>query len=183
VAERAYIEEVEQQAALFALGASPSDEAEAFRLRLASGCPFCQAEVDDCKRVLSLLPLSVRPVTPPLDLRARLLKSVQEQAEQTPPTSDMSLLRSDETPWQPTPYPGVTMRLLYKHKTMLVRMGANAQIPAHSHATAEQCLVLEGSVRSAGVTANAGDFIYMPAGSKHQDLNSSDGALLLITYA
>ena len=55
-------------------------------------------------------------------------------------------------------------------------------LPAHPHGEAEQCLVLEGSITSDGVTANAGDFTYMPPGSSHHALFSQDGCLLLIAY-
>ena len=64
----------------------------------------------------------------------------------------------------------------------LVRMAPKTWIPAHDHGEAEQCLVLEGSVTSDGVTAFAGDFTYMPAGSSHHPLYSEDGCLLLIAY-
>jgi len=134
--------------------------------------------------------MSVPQVTPPARLRTRLLESIkrngerkQHEDEGAPSTEEMTLVRSDEKPWKAAPFPGVEMRFLYKRKTMLVRMAAGSRIPTHPHATAEQCLVLEGSVTSNGVTANAGDFVYMPAGSTHDELHSSDGALFLISYA
>jgi len=173
-----YIDEIEQQAALFALGALTARESEEFGRRLATGCPLCTAEFDCCNLALSALPLTAPALTPPPALRARVLESIANG--QASMIDKMILLRSDETPWRPAPFPGVEMRFLYKRKTMLVRMAAKSRLPAHPHATAEQCLILEGSVSSNGVTANAGDFIYMPAGSTHDVLESHDGALLLI---
>lgn len=178
-----HIDEIEAQAALYALGALPSEEAQAFEKRLASECPLCLAAVDECGRALSILALSVPQVTPPPSLRTRLMESIDSSSVPQSPIDDMVLVRADEGSWKPASFPGVQMRYLYKRKTMLVRMAAASRIPAHPHATAEQCLVLEGSVTSNGVTAYTGDFVYMPAGSAHDDLHSQDGALLLISYA
>ena len=93
------------------------------------------------------------------------------------------MIRANEVTWTPSPFPGVEMRLLHERKTMPVRMEPHARIPAHPHASAEQCLVLEGSVSINGLTAYAGDYTYMPAGSTHDDLYSESGALFLIAYS
>ena len=175
-------DEIEQQSAMFALGALPAEEAEAFGKRLAAGCPYCNAEVDEFNLALSALPLSIPPAAPPPRLRARLFESIAETGERDSSTEQAILVRMHETPWKRSPFPGVEMRYLYKHDTMLVRMAANSRIPAHPHAKAEQCMVLEGSISSNGITANGGDFVRMPAGSAHHDIDSRDGALLLITY-
>jgi anti-sigma factor ChrR (cupin superfamily) len=62
-------------------------------------------------------------------------------------------------------------------------MQPNTWLPAHDHKHAEQCLVLEGSISTEGVTAYAGDYTYMPAGSVHSALYSETGALFLIAYS
>ena len=66
---------------------------------------------------------------------------------------------------------------------MLVRMAAGTSLPEHEHRYGEQCLVLEGSIRSADMEAQAGDFTFMPPGSTHPKLFTETGCLLLITYA
>ena len=78
--------------------------------------------------------------------------------------------------------PGVEIRPLLGKKTMLVRMAPGTYLPEHEHSYGEQCLVLEGTIRSDNVEARAGDFTYMPAGSTHPPLYSETGCLLLITY-
>ena len=183
MADRTHIDEVEQQATLFALGALAAEERDAFARRVAAGCLLCASEIDQCNLTLSLLPLTTPRIPPPSRLRARLLESITQDDQRIPLAEQVTLVRSDEAPWKPSSFPGVEMRFLYKRKTMLVRMAAKSQIPAHPHATAEQCLVLEGSVSSNGTTVNAGDFIYMPAGSMHADLHSREGAVLLVAYA
>jgi mannose-6-phosphate isomerase-like protein (cupin superfamily) len=166
---------VEGEAALYALGALPADEAEKFRRRLGAGCSLCQGLVEDCERAVAMLPLAAPEVEPPPRLRARLMKSIAADAP--------LLVRPEDTAWTDAPAPGVQYRQLHGSKTILVRMAPDTWLPAHDHKMAEQCLVLEGSIRSDGVTARAGDYTYMPAGSTHAALYSETGALFLITYS
>jgi anti-sigma factor ChrR (cupin superfamily) len=112
------------------------------------------------------------------ELRARLMKSVEATLKK--PTIG-TIVRPDDTAWENL-VPGVDIRPLLGRKTMLVRMAPGARLPEHEHRYGEQCLVLEGSVRSDDVEAHAGDFTYMPAGSLHGQLYSDTGCLLLITY-
>jgi mannose-6-phosphate isomerase-like protein (cupin superfamily) len=183
MADQIHIEEIEAQAALYALGALTSEETAHFRERVDSGCPFCMAQLRECRRTVAALPLAASEVAPPPSLRARLLERIGAQ----PPARESSmgegiLVRANDTEWKRLPVPGVEMRPLYGQKTFLVRMAPKSTIPAHPHGDAEQCLVLEGSVTSDGVTAYAGDFTYMPPGSSHHSLYSEDGCLFLITY-
>jgi anti-sigma factor ChrR (cupin superfamily) len=78
--------------------------------------------------------------------------------------------------------PGIEVRPLLGRKTMLVRMAPGATYPEHEHKFAEQCLVLQGSIRSGQVTAHAGDFTYMPKGSLHPALITETGCTFLIAY-
>lgn len=93
------------------------------------------------------------------------------------------MLRQNERRWLQGPTPGVEVQILLKNKTMMVRMAPGSRIPAHHHHSDEQCLVLEGSLRAGAVTAHAGDFIHMPSGSDHADLESPSGCLFLIAYS
>ena len=112
-------------------------------------------------------------------LLARL--GVQRSAENSRMGSG-TLVRASDTEWQQSPITGVQLRNLYEQKTLLVRMAPKTSYPAHEHHAAEQCLVLEGSITSDGVTAYAGDYTYMPPGSSHHPLYSPEGCLLLIAY-
>jgi hypothetical protein len=179
---QSHIEEVEEQAALFSIGALPPAEEQRFRQRLAAGCPLCQAEVDSCETAVAGLSLSAGEVAPPPGLRARLLASIGASGK-TGAAIPLTMVRANESSWKPTPFPGVEMRFLLERKTMLVRMAPQSTIPAHPHTLGEQCLVLEGSVTNNGITVRAGDFTYMPAGSSHDEVYSETGALFLITYA
>ena len=196
MADTRHIEEVEAQAALYALGALPKEEAALFEKRLNAGCPVCLTEAQGSAQAAAALILSAPEVQPPPGLRARLLDRIGAPAATAAPKSEPAqtvpagqtkmgegiLVRADDTDWKQSPMPGVEIRNLYRKKTMLVRMAPKSSLPPHDHGEAEQCLVLEGSITSDGVTARAGDFTYMPAGSKHQPLYSEEGCLLLITY-
>lgn len=183
MADQLHIEEIEAQAALYALGALPAHEAARFKERVTAGCPLCGSELRECKRAVAALPLAAAEVAPPPGLRDRLMERIGGQpAVQKPVLGEGILVRSNDTAWKRLPVPGVEIRPLFEKKTMLVRMAAKTWLPEHAHSEAEQCLVLEGSVSCEGVTAYAGDYTYMPAGSTHHPLYSEDGCLLLIAY-
>jgi len=186
--DRRYIEEIEELAALFALGALPADEAKKFGQRLEAECPFCRAEVRGCGQAMAALAMNVPQVAPPAEARQRLLKAIGAKPEaattrEAPGTMGPGIIvRKDDTGFEATPVPGVEYRSLMGRDTVLLRMAPKSYYPAHQHHAGEQCLVLEGSVSSDGVTAYAGDFTYMPKGSSHDPLYSETGCLLLIAY-
>jgi quercetin dioxygenase-like cupin family protein len=174
--------QVETEAALYALGALPAGEAEQFRRRVEAGCALCQTMLADCRQAVDLLPLAAPEVEPPPSLRARLLERITGERRPAAAIGEGILVRADETAWVDAPAPGVQYRLLQGKQTMLVRMAPDTWLPEHDHQFNEQCLVLEGSVRSDGVTAYAGDYVFMPAGSHHAALYSETGATFLIAY-
>jgi ChrR Cupin-like domain len=181
--DQRHVEEVEEQAALFATGALPAEEEKKFQQRLAADCPLCLAEVRACERAVAALALLVPPVAPPPGARARLLEALDAKAQsRTSAVGTGLLVRAHDTEFEQSKIPGVQTRNLYEQRTLLVRMAPKTYYPAHNHAVEEQCLVLEGSVSSDGVTAHAGDFTYMPAGSSHHPLYSENGCLMLIAY-
>ena len=183
MANRTQIREIEEQAALFALDALPVDEAGAFQKRLASGCPLCESLLQECRRTVAMLPLAVADVQPAPGLRQRLLERIGVAAPAPKPAASvMTLVRPEDTAWEKAPVPGVEFRRLLGRKTTLVRMAPGTVFPTHDHSLAEQCLVLEGDISSGGMTAHAGDYTFMPAGSVHPPLYTQNGCLLLIAY-
>jgi anti-sigma factor ChrR (cupin superfamily) len=91
-------------------------------------------------------------------------------------------VRADAGDWEKEPFPGIEVRQLLGRNTMLIRIAPKSWYPAHDHETAEQCLILEGSMTAEGITANAGDYVYMPKGSSHPALYSETGCLMLVAY-
>src|SRR4051794_3813822 len=130
--DNTHIQDIEEQAALFALGALEPEAAKRFKERLNSGCPLCLSEVGECQNVLSGLSLTAAPVSPPPRLRSRLMERIEGMAKgESAAPQQGKVVRADEAPWKGSPFPGVEMRFLHERKTMLVRMGPNTRIPAH----------------------------------------------------
>ncbi len=181
--DKSHIEAVQEEAALYALGALPPKDAELFETRLRAACPMCRAELARSEQTLAAVALGAPQASAPPDLRARLLDRVRAEAGAAQPgQTESTVVRADDTAWEASPVPGVQFRPLLGTRTLLVRMGPKTHYPAHHHPVAEQCLVLEGSVTSDGVTAYAGDYVYMPAGSMHKPLYSEQGCLFLLAY-
>ena len=89
----------------------------------------------------------------------------------------------DALPWQPTPYPGIEIKVLMQNEetgllTALTRFAPGAKLPLHEHTDLEQSYVIEGSLIDHEGTANAGGYVWRPAGSTHE-AHAPDGALVL----
>jgi len=172
-----------EDAALYALGALPPEEASAFELRLGTGCPYCAAQARHFALVAEQLSLSVSPVAPRPELRRRLLDRILPPHTAPEPSQHMRIVRRGDARWVTMPSAGVEIRRLLGDRTLMVRMQPGAVFPEHAHPTAEQCYVLEGSITdSEGITLNAGDFVVMSGGIQHAPLRSETGCTLFIAY-
>jgi anti-sigma factor ChrR (cupin superfamily) len=86
-------------------------------------------------------------------------------------------------PWMPTRFKGVDMKVLMEDKetglsTSLVRFAPGATLPDHEHVDLEQTFVLEGSLEDHEGIATAGNYVWRPAGSRH-DAHAPNGCLTL----
>ncbi len=165
------------QAALYAVGALPADEAALYESHL-EGCAICRGEVAELRRVADQLALAVPPVKPAPAVKQQLLSVMQGQG--------FYLLRRDEGTWRPTGSPGVDMRILYfdrknDRQALLLRMAPGASFPVHRHDDFEDCLVLEGDVSDGKASMAAGDFVRYPPDTEHGPLTTVAGNLLLIS--
>ncbi|MBV9924678.1 MAG: cupin domain-containing protein [Acidobacteria bacterium] len=179
------------QAALYALGALDSEEAREFEEHLAAGCLSCAAELREYEAVAGQLGLAAPEAEPPAGVRERLLKLVSEEEPASAPGAShpdlpgFLVVRAGEGRWRPTDDAGVAFKMLYADRdrgtvTTLVRMEPGSRIRRHRHLGVEQCLVLEGDVRSGAVGMRAGDFNCSMPGSVHEELVTDGGALLLL---
>jgi anti-sigma factor ChrR (cupin superfamily) len=88
-------------------------------------------------------------------------------------------------PWtQSTRCPGCETKTLLVDRssgllTMLMRMAPGAKLPDHEHVMIEQTYVLEGSLVCGEGECKAGDFVWRPAGSRHEAWAGAEGVLLL----
>jgi anti-sigma factor ChrR (cupin superfamily) len=86
-------------------------------------------------------------------------------------------------PWVPTRFKGVDLKVLMEDKTTglltaLTRFAPGAKLPDHEHVELEQSYVLEGSLEDEEGVATAGNYVWRPAGSRH-DAWSPNGAVVL----
>jgi anti-sigma factor ChrR (cupin superfamily) len=84
--------------------------------------------------------------------------------------------------WEPTKYPGVWTKTLYRDDsgrlTSLTRMEPGARLPRHRHVGLEQSYVLEGSLVDGDGVCTAGNYVWRRPGSVHEAW-SPDGCLVL----
>lgn len=191
-------DEVKDRAAAYALGALAPVAAQTFEEHLRGGCATCAAEVREFARVAAQLAWSAPEIAPPERVRTQLLariaasaappETISDAGAKLSPTTDAAeffIVRADEGEWMETADAGVFVKLLFVDKerdlvTTLVRMQPGSCVPAHRHLGIEQCLVVEGDLKSAGHVLRAGDYNRAATGSVHQDLTTERGALLLI---
>jgi anti-sigma factor ChrR (cupin superfamily) len=86
-------------------------------------------------------------------------------------------------PWVPTRFAGVDLKVLMEDKdtgllTALTRFAPGAVLPDHEHVEIEQTFVLEGSLIDDEGVATAGNYVWRPAGSRH-DAHSPGGCIVL----
>jgi anti-sigma factor ChrR (cupin superfamily) len=90
-------------------------------------------------------------------------------------------------PWEKTRYPGVEQKTLLVERdtgmlTALMRMAPNARLPDHEHVRIEQTYVLEGSLVCGEGVCRAGQFVWRPAGSRHEAWAGPEGGLFLAMF-
>jgi anti-sigma factor ChrR (cupin superfamily) len=92
-----------------------------------------------------------------------------------------------KVPWKSTPHKGVEVKPLLVERetglmTMLVRMAPGSRLPDHEHVLIEQTYVLEGSLVCGEGECKAGDFVWRPAGSRHEAWGGPQGGLMLAMF-
>ena len=159
----------EELFALYAAGALTPDEAAEVE-RAGAWDLFADA--------VALLADSA-PVAPPPQLKSALLAQLELPAGYT-------VAPADPTAFGPTPYPGITMRVLNIDQaggrfSSLFKFAPGARLPAHPHATVEECVLLEGALYMGGVKMTAGAYLRVDAGVDHVDQWTDTGGLAFIT--
>jgi anti-sigma factor ChrR (cupin superfamily) len=90
-------------------------------------------------------------------------------------------------PWEKTRHPGVETRALVAEPrtgllTVLTKMAPGARLPDHEHVRVEQTYVLEGALHCDEGVCRAGNFVWRPAGSRHQAWAGPEGCLALAMF-
>ena len=95
-------------------------------------------------------------------------------------------VRVAEMPWQKTKFPGVEVKILLLEKgtgllTALLRMAPGAKLPDHEHVLIEQTYMLEGRLVDRDGECGPGDYVWRPAGSRHE-AGTPDGGLMIAMF-
>jgi anti-sigma factor ChrR (cupin superfamily) len=90
-------------------------------------------------------------------------------------------------PWQKTRHPGVETKTLYADPatgiaTVVTRLAPGAKLPDHEHVRVEQTYVLEGVLHCGEGACRAGDFVWRPAGSRHEAWAGPEGCVALSMF-
>ena len=90
-------------------------------------------------------------------------------------------------PWEKTRFPGVEMKTLLVDRetgvvTSLMKFAPGARLPDHEHVLIEQTYVLEGSLVCGEGECKAGDYVWRPAGSRHEAWAGAQGGLMLAMF-
>jgi anti-sigma factor ChrR (cupin superfamily) len=90
-------------------------------------------------------------------------------------------------PWEPTRFPGVEQKILLLDRdsgvvTALMKFAPGARLPDHEHVLIEQTYVLEGSLVCGEGECKAGEFVWRPAGSRHEAWAGPQGGLMLAIF-
>src|SRR5262245_34130130 len=93
----------------------------------------------------------------------------------------------DALPWEKSVYPGCETKTLLVDRasgvlTLLLRMAPGAKLPDHEHVLIEQTFVLEGTLVCGEGVCEAGQFVWRPAGSRHEAWAGPDGGLMLAMF-
>ena len=95
------------------------------------------------------------------------------------------VIRPDDSPWQASPSPGVTRRLLDRvgdeaaRATSLVRYAPGSVFPEHAHPDGEEILVLDGTFSDERGDHGPGTYLRNPDGSRHAP-RSEGGCTLFV---
>ena len=90
-------------------------------------------------------------------------------------------------PWEKTRFAGVEAKTLLMDRdtgivTSLMKFAPNARLPDHEHMLIEQTYVLEGSLVCGEGECKAGDYVWRPAGSRHEAWAGPEGGLMLAMF-
>lgn len=107
------------------------------------------------------------------------------QADSLPPLASR-YVDPEAMAWTATRFPGVEAKVLMEDTergllTALVRFAPGATLPDHVHQGIEQSYVLSGSFEDDEGRADAGQFVWRPAGSRHA-ARSPGGAVVLSVF-
>jgi len=186
-------DELRALASLYALDAMPPEEKASYEAHLSAGCAVCMAEVASFRRVTEAIGMSVDPVSPPAELRQRLVNTIAKTSQQPAGSAPgvmydrdgILIARPGEMDWSTGQLPGVFLKVLFNdnvrgYATVMVRMTAGTHYPSHKHAGVEELYLLEGDLSVDDMAMRAGDYCRGEAGSIHKEIVTESGCLFVL---
>lgn len=175
--------DIQEQAALYALGALGQNEARALDALIAKGSPDNQARLRAFEEVVELLGLGAPPIAPSPEVRQRLLDESAPK-EENPSAADFTIIRGNDSGWSPMA-DGVFMKELFVNKargttTFLLRIEPGGKVPPHRHNSIEEIFVLEGQCYINSEILQPGDYRCAQAGTADHLLTSENGTTVLV---
>jgi anti-sigma factor ChrR (cupin superfamily) len=187
-------DELRELASLYVLDAMPPDQKAVYEAHLESGCAVCTSEVAALRDVTGAIAMSVEPVSPRAELRARLMSALtatsQPHAEKVPGVlydkDGVLVARHSEMEWKTGELPGIFQKILFNDtargfSTAMVRMTPGTHYPSHKHAGVEELYLLEGDLCVGDVAMREGDYCRGETGSIHEELVTRTGCLFVVT--
>ena len=183
-------EEIQTQAALYALDALTEHEADAFEKCLAEDGGDYAKELQAFESIVGALGFDAPEVKPSAHLRERLFEKLAETPPPARPASAAPALdpfivtRFQAIEWRACA-PGIHAKVLFKDPqahtvTTLYKFDPGVTVGKHSHTGFEQCFILQGDFVVNGESYGPGDYHCAPPGSTHELITSTQGALVLI---
>jgi quercetin dioxygenase-like cupin family protein len=175
---------MEDQAALYALGALGDVEAKQFEQSLPSASGAMQGLAGAFHEVAAELAFIGAAMAPPRSLKDRLMARIAAEPQDPPAAKPFVFVRASERDWREVE-PGVSVKVLFfdsaAHRvTTLVRLAPGGRFSAHRHEQVEELYVLEGSCICAGEQLQAGDYHRAASASIHPVTYSEHGCLALV---
>jgi anti-sigma factor ChrR (cupin superfamily) len=176
--------ELIERAALYVAGCLPHAARRAFEEQMRTD-PEAAAAVAAFDPVAVELARAAGPVTPDPRVKEALLRRIAAAEDAPAAASSLVIRRANEDGWKPSPYPGISLRILHTDRTRrqftaLLRMAPGATFPVHDHSGDEECYVLDGDLRVAGHVLGPGDYQYAPSGSRHVEQTTEGGCTCLL---
>ncbi len=177
-------DDLQQLAALRALGALTGDELVALNTRLAGDEP-ARAELARFLDVAAALAAAVPQRSAPAGLRARVLDRIRTTPQirpggEAPPKAAPFHFVDHDAPWLPTPLPGVRLKVLSaspsaEYAMLLAELAPGTVYPEHEHEGVEETYVLTGDLTCQGRVLRPGDYFHAEPGTHHEPLTSREG--------
>lgn len=179
-------EQQQELATRCALGELSSAEQAEFAGQLRSS-PELREFLRSLQLALEGVALTARPVTPPSDLKQKILARLQPEAparKAEPLGAGLRFLAGSDTGWKPLPIPGAYLKLLSLqadrgYAVLLGKLDPGTRYPAHTNAGPEDFYILTGDLHVSERVLGPGDFHHADAGSEHAENYSVAGCTLL----